>query len=105
MAVLKLWPIARARLTEENRGQIAVASGLVMSIVGFAVAGQFVSLGGLEIPYYGAMIGVVLLKQHHALMSAAAPVSVKQPLRPVPSGPAQRARLGGPMAMPRPGRY
>ena len=39
-----------------------VASGIIMSLVGFAVAGQFVSLGGLEIPYYVAMIGVVLLK-------------------------------------------
>ena len=105
LAVVKLWPLARARLTEESRNEIAVASGLIMSIVGFAVAGQFVSLGGLEIPYYAAMIGVVLLKQHQALISAAAPVNVKQPLRPVPAGPVQRARFGGPMAMPRPGRY
>jgi O-antigen ligase len=105
LAVIKLWPLARARLTEESRGEIAVASGLIMSIVGFGVAGQFVSLGGLEIPYYAAMIGVVLLKQHEALISAAAPANGKQPLRPVPAGPVQRARLGGPMAMPRPGRY
>ena len=72
IAVVKLWPIARARLTEENRSQIAVASGIVMSIIGFAVAGQFVSLSGLEIPYYTTMIGVVLLKQNAALKSATA---------------------------------
>jgi probable O-glycosylation ligase (exosortase A-associated) len=72
IAVVKLWPIARARLAEENRSRIALASGLIMSIVGFAVAGQFVSLGGLEIPYYSTMIGVVLLKQNAALTSATA---------------------------------
>jgi putative inorganic carbon (HCO3(-)) transporter len=73
IAVFKLWPIARARLTDANRSQIAIASGLIMSIVGFAVAGQFVSLGGLEIPYYTTMIGVVLLRQNAGLTAAVAP--------------------------------
>jgi putative inorganic carbon (HCO3(-)) transporter len=72
IAVIKLWPIARQRLTPDNRSRKAVASGLIMSLVGFGVAGQFVSLGGLEIPYYMTMIGVVLLKQHAAVMPAAA---------------------------------
>lgn len=62
IACVKLWPLARERQTDENRYQIAVATGIIMSIVGFAVAGQFVSLGGLEVPYYTTMVGVVLLK-------------------------------------------
>jgi probable O-glycosylation ligase (exosortase A-associated) len=85
LSVIKLWPLARQRLTEENRLEVAVASGLIMSIVGFGVAGQFVSLGGLEIPYYAAMIGVVLLKQHRAIHPA--PASVRplvQTARPQP---------------------
>lgn len=89
IALRKLWPIARARLTEENRSQIAVASGLVMSIVGFAVAGQFVSLGGLEIPYYSTMIGVVLMKQSAGRTSASAPAPS---LHPVQKPPAPRLR-------------
>jgi len=85
ISVVKLWPLAHQRLTEENRSQVAVASGLIMSIVGFAVAGQFVSLGGLEIPYYSAMIGVVLLKRHTSLRAAPAPVRpVVQTARPQP---------------------
>lgn len=86
LSVVKLWPLAYQRLTDENRSQVAVASGLIMSIVGFGVAGQFVSLGGLEIPYYAAMIGVVLLKQHAAAVHAA-PVLVRpahQTARPQP---------------------
>jgi probable O-glycosylation ligase (exosortase A-associated) len=62
ITVVKLWPLARARQTPENRYQVAVASGIIMSIAGFAIGGQFVSLGGLEIPYYTAMIGAVLIK-------------------------------------------
>jgi probable O-glycosylation ligase (exosortase A-associated) len=85
ISVVKLWPLARQPLTEENRSQVTIASGLIMSIVGFAVAGQFVSLGGLEIPYYSAMIGVVLLKQRTALRAAPAPVRpVVQTARPQP---------------------
>ena len=91
LTVVKLWPIARLKPTDENRYRMTVASGIVMSIVGFAVAGQFVSLAGLEIPYYIAMIGVVLLKDlpTPALSAVAKPTgppvtkpASHQPLRP-----------------------
>jgi O-antigen ligase len=62
VAAIKLWPIARARPTPENRYQIAVASGVILSIVGFVVSGQFVSAPALEIPYYVTMLGIALLK-------------------------------------------
>jgi O-antigen ligase len=62
LALAKLWPIARAPLTDENRYQIAVASGVILAIVGFAVSGQFVSAPGLEVPYYTTMVGIGLLK-------------------------------------------
>lgn len=99
IAVVKLWPLARARLTDETRSQVAVASGLVMSIVGFAVAGQFVSLGGLEIPYYITMIGVVLLRQNAALTSTPTPAPARplyhvRPPAPTPFRPAAAMRQG-----------
>jgi O-antigen ligase len=62
LALVKLWPTARAPLTEENRYEIAVASGVILAIVGFAVSGQFVSAPGLEVPYYTTMVGIGLLK-------------------------------------------
>jgi hypothetical protein len=63
MAIVKLWPIARQRPTDENRYEIAVASGVILSIVGFIVSGQFVSAPGLEVPYYVTMLGIPLLRR------------------------------------------
>lgn len=77
IAAYKIWPMARARITDENRNEVAMASGIIMCIVGFVVAGQFVSLAGLEIPYYVTMIGVVLLKKNKKV--ALAPVSATLP--------------------------
>ena len=96
VAIVKLWPIARQRLTDENRSRTVVASGLIMSLVGYAVAGQFVSLGGLEIPYYMTMIGVVLLKQHAAVMPLAAAQPSPTPRRPpgLPLQPVAARRAG-----------
>lgn len=94
LTVVKLWPIARLKQSEENRYRIAVASGIVMSIVGFVVAGQFVSLGGLEVPYYVAMIGVVLLKDPLTAASGRSAQPVTRPgapLRPVSRLPLQPA--------------
>ena len=99
VAVVKLWPITRAPLTDENRPRIALASGLIMSIVGFIVAGQFVSLSGLEIPYYVTMIGVVLLKQNAGASPAPA---ATRPLRQAGTAPARP--LAGPAIAMRPRR-
>jgi probable O-glycosylation ligase (exosortase A-associated) len=62
LALAKVWPTARAPVTDENRYEVAVASGLVLAIVGFSVSGQFVSAPALEVPYYITMVGIGLLK-------------------------------------------
>jgi hypothetical protein len=103
IAALKLWPIARRKVTPENRMDIAVANAGVLSAVGFIAAGQFVSVAGLEVPYYVVMVGAGLLKSEsrkRATEAAAAPVPappqayVPPALRPAPAGPAPvRGRL------------
>ncbi len=35
---------------------------VVASLIGFAVAAQFISLWALELPYYTAMIGAITIK-------------------------------------------
>jgi len=75
-AVVRLWPTARARLTDTNRYEVALASGVILSIVGFVVAGQFVSVPGLEVPYYVTMLGAAMLKGRTPEAEAGAIVKV-----------------------------
>jgi probable O-glycosylation ligase (exosortase A-associated) len=69
--MVRMWPIARARITDENRLEVGVATGVMLGIIGFVVAGQFVSLTGLEVPYYIALTGLVLLKSRDARQAVA----------------------------------
>jgi O-antigen ligase len=62
LAIIGLWPLARAPVRADNRLEVGVAIGVMLSIVGFAVSGQFVSVSGLEIPYYTTLAGAVLLR-------------------------------------------
>ncbi|HUK35841.1 MAG TPA: O-antigen ligase family protein [Vicinamibacterales bacterium] len=96
IAMIKLWPIARAKVTDENRDHVILAAGIITSIVGFAVSGQFVSLAGLEIPYYVTMIGVFLLKQ-----VAPTPSLATAHVRPLPGAQGRWAPAGHSMARPR----
>jgi putative inorganic carbon (hco3(-)) transporter len=73
IAAIRLWPIARLRQTDENRLDIAIAAGTVLSAVGFIVSGQFVSVSGLELPYYVVMVGAGLLKHGVPVAKATEP--------------------------------
>ncbi|MCU1382485.1 MAG: putative O-glycosylation ligase, exosortase A-associated [Acidobacteria bacterium] len=86
IAAVKVWPTAHRLPTEETRYQVAGARAVVMSIAGFVVAAQFVTLAGLEIPYYMAMIGVVILKDVPAAaeVRAAMPFSAARSTAPRP---------------------
>lgn len=79
----RLWPIARESLTAANQYEVAMASGVILGVVGFCVCGQFVSVPGLETPYYISMLGAGLLKirGRQAALSAASAVTVQ----PIPS--------------------
>jgi hypothetical protein len=62
LAVARLWPIARTRWSGTSREDAGVAAGVAISIVGFAVAAQFVSVSGLEVPYYVTLVGAALIR-------------------------------------------
>jgi probable O-glycosylation ligase (exosortase A-associated) len=59
---VKLWPIAHRMPDDDNRDLVMGGRAVVMAMGGFIVAGQFVTLSGLEIPYYMAMVAVMILK-------------------------------------------
>jgi O-antigen ligase len=87
-AVVRLWPIARARQTETNQNEIILASGVILAIVGFVVSGQFVSVPGLEVPYYVTMLGAAMLKTTtREAVAGAAPDVVPRPFGYPPATP------------------
>ena len=81
MAIVRLWPLARQNPTEENRYEIAVASGVILSIVGFIVSGQFVSAPALEGPYYVTMLGIALLRRKRAEVATTTAVDTPPAVR------------------------
>jgi O-antigen ligase len=62
IAVLRLWPLARYRIAETDPWCSYLAQGVIASLFGFAVSAQFVSLYGLEVPFYITLIGAGALK-------------------------------------------
>jgi len=81
-AVWCLWPMARARRdVSADDGQSAMATGIIAGLFGFAVSAQFVTLPGLEIPYYVTMTAVVLMQPPREVkVKAAAPVEGRRPV-------------------------
>lgn len=64
-----------------------LAAGLILGLVGFAVSAQFVTVEGLEPPYWMTMIGAILLKIRS--LADEAPAAVPGPSkRAVPLAPA-----------------
>ncbi len=82
VTVVRLWPIARGRTPGVETSTSMFAVGIILSIVGYAVSAQFVSLQGLEPPFYIAMIGAVLLKVRTLPEAAVQPTKALQPVRP-----------------------
>lgn len=61
--IIRLWPLARSKLGEQEPWHQDVARMAIASLTGFVVAAQFVSLEGLEFPYYVVLLGAGMLKQ------------------------------------------
>jgi probable O-glycosylation ligase (exosortase A-associated) len=79
IALRRLWPVARAKLDDDNRDQVILASGVVLGIAGFMAAGQFVSVQGLELPYYMVMLGAAMLKAQPAPAVEPVPIPALPP--------------------------
>jgi O-antigen ligase len=62
LTIKRLWPIARGKIPSADRGTAPFVTGIILCIVGFAASAQFVSLQGLEVPFWVTMVGAVILK-------------------------------------------
>ncbi|MBI3469479.1 MAG: O-antigen ligase family protein [Planctomycetes bacterium] len=64
LCVKRLLPLTRERLAVADPWFRDSARMVIASLVGFAVSAQFVSLEGLETPYYVVLLGTGALKLH-----------------------------------------
>jgi probable O-glycosylation ligase (exosortase A-associated) len=62
LCVVRLWPLARGKRPAADPWLPVGARMVIASIVGFAISAQFVSLKGLELPFYVVLIGAGVLK-------------------------------------------
>ena len=62
LTMVRLWPIARNKGDVQDPWLRDVARMVIASQMGFVVAAQFVSLEGLEIPYFITLLGAGALK-------------------------------------------
>ncbi len=106
MAIVRLWPMARQKWTAENSEDSLLAAGIVSSLAGFFVSAQFVTMTGLETPYYITMAGAILIGKRvlersaetSAIVAAPSPAVAVQTAPPLEAQPAYR--VAGP-ASPR----
>jgi probable O-glycosylation ligase (exosortase A-associated) len=61
-AMRRLWPLARDRVPGADPWTTCIARMVVAALAGFLVSAQFVSLEGLEVPYYITLAGAAALK-------------------------------------------
>lgn len=62
LCLLRIWPILREKVSVEDPHICSVARMAFAGLVGFMVSSQFVSLEGLEYPYFVALLGVGALR-------------------------------------------
>lgn len=105
-AGFRLWPIARRRWTGTGRLDGGIAAGVALGLVGFAVSAQFVTVTGLEVPYYLTLVGLILVQLDSAARrEAVAPAQVVVAQAMVPSPPRRRppsVPTGRPRLLPHP---
>jgi len=87
LGAIRLWPMAVGFRRGVDGRTAILASGVIMSLVGYMVSAQFVSLQGLELPYYVMIAGVALLKESPQPAPAAVTREVRSVAPPVRLAP------------------
>jgi hypothetical protein len=90
-------------VTEANHYQVGAAIGVILAVAGFVSSGQFVSVVGLEAPYYIVMIGAAVLRNGEAHEPGLVNGLAVQPPNPDSLSIAERtSELGAPPRSPKP---
>jgi O-antigen ligase len=80
-SIWRLYPLLRARTPVSDPWLRYVARMVICSLVGFLASAQFVTINGVELPYYVTLVGVGVLKLHSLAQAEAAwaPAAVPYP--------------------------
>jgi probable O-glycosylation ligase (exosortase A-associated) len=78
----RLWPMTRQSCAVSDPWFRDAARMVIASLVGFAVSAQFVSLAGLEAPYYVTLLGAGVLKLSSLPAPAPVAVTMAHPILP-----------------------
>src|SRR5207237_152774 len=62
LCIRRLWPYTRKTCPVEDPWARALARMVIASLVGFLVSAQFVTVDGVELPYYIVLVGAGVLK-------------------------------------------
>lgn len=62
LCIVRLWPIMRGRQAVFDPWLRPAALMVIVSLIGFGAAAQFVTVEALEVPYYIALVGAGVLK-------------------------------------------
>lgn len=85
--LLKLWPLARRKIRQASEWDVAIARMVIAGVTGFMVSAQFVTLEGLELPYYIILIGAGTLKLNFASQPVPRGAWSPRGVLPVPVAP------------------
>ena len=66
VSLKRLWPMTRERCPVADPWFRCGSRMVIASTVGFAIPAQFISLKGLEVPFYIILLGAGILKQASA---------------------------------------
>ena len=88
LCIVRLWPLARERIPVSDPWLIYLARMVVASLAGFIFSAQFVSVQGVEIPFYIVLLGAGTLKLASvpASTSGFVPAAATVPLRLASTG-------------------
>src|SRR5262249_12030925 len=62
VCVRRLWPVVREATPASDPWMRTFARMTIAAVIGFAISAQFVSVAGLEAPYYIVLLGAGVLK-------------------------------------------
>jgi O-antigen ligase len=89
ICIRRLWPITKRSAESIDPRLANTARMVIASLAGFFVSSQFVSLEGLELPYYVVLVGVGVIKVAYQpatlLVPNSSSASLPQHPGPVPS--------------------